>query len=85
MEPVSHAQAEKLDFCDLTKLAEAGRSPEDAAAQLRKAEGSRRAQAIEPISAADCIVIARLPPTTKAQGLSLVQGRYTRLCDGEMG
>ncbi len=55
----------------LSKLAEAGRDPEDAAAQLRKAEGSRRALAIEPITAADCIVIARLRPITKAQGLSL--------------
>ena len=55
----------------LSKLAEAGSNPEDAAAQLRKAEGSRRALALEPVTAADCIMIARLRPVTKAQGLSL--------------
>lgn len=55
----------------LTKLAERGRDPEQAARETRKAEGSRRALAIEPLTAADCIAIARLRLTTKAQGLSL--------------
>jgi ribonuclease VapC len=55
----------------LTKLAERGRDPEQAASETRKAEGPRRALAIEPMTAADCIAIARLRLTTKAQGLSL--------------
>lgn len=55
----------------LSKLAEAGRNPEDASAELRRAEGSRRALTIEPMTAADCITIARLRPITRAQGLSL--------------
>jgi ribonuclease VapC len=55
----------------LSKLAEAGRNPEEASAELRRAEGSRRALTIEPMTAADCIMIARLRPTTRAQGLSL--------------
>lgn len=55
----------------LSKLAEAGRAPEDASAELRRAEGSRRALTIEPMTAADCITIARLRPITRAQGLSL--------------
>src|SRR3954447_22460791 len=44
----------------LSKLAEAGGVPEDASAELRRAEGSRRALTIEPMTAADCITIARL-------------------------
>lgn len=55
----------------LSKLAEAGRNPEDASSELRRAEGSRRALTIEPMTAADCIAIARLRPITRAQGLSL--------------
>jgi PIN domain nuclease of toxin-antitoxin system len=55
----------------LSKLAEAGRAPEDVSAELRRAEGSRRALTIEPMTAADCIAIARLRPVTRAQGLSL--------------
>jgi len=55
----------------LTKLAERGRDPERAATEARKAEGSRRALSIEPITAADCIAVARLRLATKAQGLSL--------------
>jgi ribonuclease VapC len=55
----------------LSKLAEAGRNPEDASSELRRAEGSRRALTIEPMIAADCIAIARLRPITRAQGLSL--------------
>ena len=55
----------------LSKLAEGGRNPRDAAAELRRAEGSRRALAIEPITAADCVTIARLRPVTRKQGLSL--------------
>jgi ribonuclease VapC len=55
----------------LTKLAERGRNPDRAASETRKAEGSRRALMIEPMTAADCIAIAHLRLTTKAQGLSL--------------
>jgi ribonuclease VapC len=55
----------------LTKLAERGRDPEQAASETRKAEGSKRALAIEPLTAADCVVVARLRLTTRAQGLSL--------------
>jgi len=55
----------------LSKLAEAGRNPEEASAELRRAEGPRRALTIEPMTAADCIMIARLRPITRAQGLSL--------------
>lgn len=55
----------------LSKLAEAGKDPEVAAAELRRAEGSRRALSIEPLTAADCVAVARLRPITKRQGLSL--------------
>lgn len=54
----------------LSKVAERGGDPADAAAKLRKAEGSKRALMIEPLTAADCIQVARLRPITKAQGLS---------------
>lgn len=55
----------------LSKLAEAGKDPEAAAAELRRAEGSRRALTIEPLTAADCVAVARLRPITRRQGLSL--------------
>jgi ribonuclease VapC len=55
----------------LSKLAEAGKDPELAAAELRRAEGSRRALSIEPLTAADCVAVARLRPVTRRQGLSL--------------
>lgn len=55
----------------LSKLAEAGKDPESAAAELRRAEGSRRALSIEPLTAADCVAVARLRPVTRRQGLSL--------------
>jgi ribonuclease VapC len=55
----------------LSKLAESGRDPEVAAAELRRAEGSKRALIIEPVTARDCIAIARLRPISRAQGLSL--------------
>lgn len=55
----------------LSKLAEAGKDPEAAAAELRRAEGSRRALSIEPLTAADCVAVARLRPVTRRQGLSL--------------
>lgn len=55
----------------LSKLAEAGKDPEVAAAELRRAEGSRRALSIEPLTAADCVAVARLHPVTRRQGLSL--------------
>lgn len=55
----------------LSKFAEAGKDPEAAAAELRRAEGSRRALSIEPLTAADCVAVARLRPITRRQGLSL--------------
>lgn len=55
----------------LSKLAEAGKDPEVAAAELRRAEGSRRALSIEPLTAADSVAVARLRPVTRRQGLSL--------------
>jgi PIN domain nuclease of toxin-antitoxin system len=55
----------------LSKLAERGKDPKQAATELRKAEGKRRALTIEPITEADCITIAQLRPRTTAQGLSL--------------
>lgn len=55
----------------LSKLAKAGKDPEIAAAELRRAEGSRRALSIEPLTAADCVAVARLRPITRRQGLSL--------------
>jgi ribonuclease VapC len=55
----------------LSKIAERGADPALAAAELRKAEGSRRALTIEPLTAADCIEVGRLRPVTKPQGLSL--------------
>lgn len=45
--------------------------PATAAAELRRAEGSRRALSVEPLTAADCIEVARLRLLTKRQGLSL--------------
>jgi ribonuclease VapC len=59
----------------LSKLAEAGKDPEAAAAELRRAEGSRRALSIEPLTAADCVTIARLRPTRNAKGFHLRIGR----------
>lgn len=55
----------------LSRLAMEGRYAVEAAATVRKAEGSRRAISIEPLTAADCIEVARLRPVTKRQGLSL--------------
>jgi ribonuclease VapC len=55
----------------LSTLAMDGRDPEQASAELRKAEGSRRALSIEPLTVADCIEVGRLRPVTKPQGLSL--------------
>lgn len=55
----------------LSKVAERGGDPAAAAAELRKAEGAKRALAIEPMTAADCVAVARLRPVTKRRGLSL--------------
>jgi ribonuclease VapC len=55
----------------LSTLAMEGRDPERASAELRKAEGSRRALSIEPLTAADCVEVGKLRPVTKPQGLSL--------------
>lgn len=55
----------------LSKLAEAGKDPVLAASELRRAEGPRRALSVEPLTAADCVAVARLRPITRPQGLSL--------------
>lgn len=55
----------------LSKVAERGMDPETAAVELRRAEGSRRALTIEPLTAADCIEVARCRLLTRRQGLSL--------------
>jgi ribonuclease VapC len=55
----------------LSKLAEAGKDPYAASAELRRAEGSRKAFSIEPLTAADCVAVARLRPVTRPLGLSL--------------
>ncbi len=55
----------------LSKVAERGMDPAAAAADLRRAEGSRRALTVEPLTAADCVEVARLRLLTKRQGLSL--------------
>jgi ribonuclease VapC len=65
----------------LSKLAEAGKDPEIATAELRRAEGSRRALTIEPLTAADCVAVARLRPVTRRQGLSLADRACLALAD----
>lgn len=45
--------------------------PATAATELRRAEGSRRALTVEPLTAADCIEVARLRPLPDDRGLSL--------------
>lgn len=55
----------------LSKLAERGEDPEVAAAEMKGAELVGQVIAVEPITDDDCITIARLRRTTKAQGLSL--------------
>ena len=55
----------------LTKLAEAGKDPQQARDQLREAEGDTGALVIEPLSEADSVEIARLRPKTRELGLSL--------------
>ena len=55
----------------LSKLAERGEDPGVAAAEMKGAELVGGVVAIEPITDDDCIVIARLRPATRAQGLSL--------------
>jgi ribonuclease VapC len=55
----------------LSKVAERGGDPAAAVTVLRRAEGSKRALTIVPLTAADCFAFARLRPITKRQGLSL--------------
>jgi ribonuclease VapC len=55
----------------LTKIAERGEDPEVAAAEMKGAGLIGGVVRIEPITEEDCIEIARLRRTTKAQGLSL--------------
>ena len=55
----------------LSKLAERGEDPEVAVAEMKGAELVGQVIAVEPITEDDCIAIARLRRTTKAQGLSL--------------
>lgn len=55
----------------LTKLAERGEDPEVAVAEMKGAGLVGAVVTIEPITEVDCIAIARLRRSTKAQGLSL--------------
>jgi len=55
----------------LSKLAERGEDPEVAAAEMKGAELVGQVIVVEPMTEDDCIAIARLRRTTKAQGLSL--------------
>jgi PIN domain nuclease of toxin-antitoxin system len=55
----------------LTKLAERGEDPEVAIAEMKGAGLIGGVVTIEPITEEDCIAIARLRRSTKAQGLSL--------------
>lgn len=55
----------------LTKLAERGEDPEVAVAEMKGAGLIGGVVAIEPLTEEDCVEIARLRRTTKAQGLSL--------------
>jgi PIN domain nuclease of toxin-antitoxin system len=65
----------------LSKIAERGGDPAAAATELRKAEGSKRALTIEPLTAADCVTVARLRPITKQRGLSLADRACLALAD----
>jgi PIN domain nuclease of toxin-antitoxin system len=65
----------------LSKVAERGGDPAAAASELRKAEGSKRALVIEPLTAADCVTVARLRPITKQRGLSLADRACLALAD----
>ena len=55
----------------LSKLAEAGKDPDEASGELRDAAGDTDALAIEPLSEIDCVEVARLRPKTRELGLSL--------------
>lgn len=55
----------------LSKLSEQGKNPEQAAADLHATHITEHGLTIEPVTEEDCIVIARLRPTTKKLGLSL--------------
>ena len=55
----------------LSKLAEAGKEPERARAELREAEGGSGALVVEALTEDDCVEVARLRPRTRELGLSL--------------
>ena len=60
----------------LTKLAERGEDPEVAVAEMKGAGLIGGVVTIEAITEEDCIAIARLRRTTKAQGLSLADRAF---------
>jgi len=55
----------------LSKLAEHGKDPAQAAVELRETELAAEVLAIEPLSEADCVAVGQLRLATKAAGLSL--------------
>jgi PIN domain nuclease of toxin-antitoxin system len=55
----------------LSKLADAGKDPEEARSELRDAAGDVDALVIEPLTEVDCVEVGRLRPKTRALGLSL--------------
>ena len=55
----------------LSKLADAGKDPEQARSDLRAAQGDTGALAVEHLSEDDCVELARLRPRTRELGLSL--------------
>lgn len=55
----------------LSKLADAGKDPEQANRELRGAQGDVGALVVEPLGEHDCVEVARLRPKTRDLGLSL--------------
>ncbi len=55
----------------LSKLADAGKDPDEARRELLDAADDQQALVVEPLTEADCVEVARLRPMTRALGLSL--------------
>jgi len=55
----------------LSKLADAGKDPDEARRELLNAADDQQALVVEPLTEADCVEVARLRPMTRALGLSL--------------
>lgn len=65
----------------LSKAAEAGTNPQALATGLREHALIGNLLSIEPITEADCVVIANLRPATKTLGLSLADRACLALAD----